>query len=68
MRCPSCRGEMVKGKTSLPYELGREKFIIVRDVPAIICVQCRESYIESPILKRVEKILHTVENVLNLGY
>ena len=69
MKCPSCRGEMEKGKTSLPYELGRDKFIVVRDVPALVCTQCGESFIESPILKKVEKIVNTGEKSgMTLGF
>ena len=61
MKCPLCKGEMQKGKTSMPYETGKNKLIVVKDVPALICEQCGESYIESSVLKRVEKILETVE-------
>ena len=52
---------MQKGKTSMPYETGKNKLIVVKDVPALICEQCGESYIESSVLKRVQKILETVE-------
>jgi YgiT-type zinc finger domain-containing protein len=33
MKCPSCKAEMVYGKTHLLYELGDERFIVVKDVP-----------------------------------
>ena len=61
MKCPSCKGRMERGKTSLPYELANNKLIVVRGVPALICVQCGEDFIESSVLKRVEEILHAVE-------
>lgn len=65
MKCSLC-GE---GTTSLPYELGRERLIVIRDVPALICTQCGESFIESPVVKRVEQILHTVEKSgMTLGF
>ena len=58
MRCPLCKGEMLKGKkTNLPYELSGESVIIVRNVPAIICSQCGDAFIEADILTKVEKIL-----------
>jgi YgiT-type zinc finger domain-containing protein len=58
MRCPLSKGEMVRGrKTNLPYELSDERLIIVRNVPAIICSQCGDAFIEAEILSRVEKIL-----------
>jgi YgiT-type zinc finger domain-containing protein len=58
MRCPLCKGEMAKGrKTNLPYELSDESVIIVKNVPAIICSQCGNVFIEADILSKVEKIL-----------
>jgi YgiT-type zinc finger domain-containing protein len=58
MKCPLCKGEVVRGrKTNLPYELSDERLIIVRNVPAIICSQCGDAFIEAEILSRVEKIL-----------
>ncbi len=61
MRCPLCKGEMVKGrKTNLPYELSDERVIIVRNVPAIICFQCGDAFIEADILSKIEKILQAL--------
>ncbi len=69
MKCPSCRGRMDKGTTSLPYELGRDKLIVVRDVPALVCAQCGEVFIESTILKKVEALLNNVEKSgMTLGF
>jgi len=69
MRCPSCRGNMENGTTTLPYELGRDKLIVVRDVPAMICTHCGEVFIESTILKKVEELLNTVEKSgMTLGF
>jgi len=49
---------MLKGKkTNLPYELSGESVIIVKNVPAIICSQCGDAFIEADILTKVEKIL-----------
>ncbi len=69
MKCPSCRGTMERGQTSLPYNLGKDKFIVVRGVPALICRQCGEEYIESSVLKKVEKKLDIVEKKgMTLGF
>ncbi|OGR03185.1 MAG: YgiT-type zinc finger domain-containing protein [Deltaproteobacteria bacterium RIFOXYD12_FULL_50_9] len=61
MKCPACRGKMEQGTTTLPYELGRGKLIVVQDVPALVCIQCGEVFIESVTLKKVETLLNTVE-------
>ncbi|MBI5207979.1 MAG: YgiT-type zinc finger protein [Candidatus Firestonebacteria bacterium] len=69
MRCPSCRGSMEEGISSLPYELNGDKFIVVRNVPALVCKQCGEVFIQSHILKKVEVLLNTVEKGgLTLGF
>jgi YgiT-type zinc finger domain-containing protein len=70
MKCPLCKGEMVSGrKTNLPYELSDEHVIIVRNVPAIICSQCGDAFIEAEILSRVEKILDkATEDGMVLGF
>ncbi len=69
MKCPSCRGKMEKGFTTLPYELSRDKLIVVREVPALVCTQCGEVFIESPILKKVEALLDAVEKSgMTLGF
>ena len=61
MKCPLCKGEMVKvGKTNLPYEIDGEKIIVVRNVPALVCAQCGDAFVEIDILRKVEKILDKV--------
>jgi YgiT-type zinc finger domain-containing protein len=60
---------MEKGATSLPYELSRDKLIVVRDVPALVCAQCGEVFVESPVLKNVEALLDSVEKSgMTLGF
>jgi YgiT-type zinc finger domain-containing protein len=61
MKCPSCRGTMKKGQTTMPHELGRNKVVVVQDIPALVCAQCGDSFIEPAILKKVETLLNTVE-------
>lgn len=57
MRCLLCKGKMVTGKTNLPYELDGEKIIVVRNVPALVCAQCGDDFVEIDILRKVEKII-----------
>ncbi|HEC99387.1 MAG TPA: type II toxin-antitoxin system MqsA family antitoxin [Proteobacteria bacterium] len=57
MRCPLCKGKMVTGKTNLPYELDGEKIIVVRNVPALVCAQCGDAFVEIDVLRKVEKII-----------
>jgi len=68
MKCPFCKGDMKEGKTSLPYEIG-ERLIVVRNVPALVCEQCGEVFIEMKVAKKVEKIVNSaVTNGISLGF
>lgn len=61
MRCPSCRGEMVEGKTNLPFELGKDRVVVVKDVPAWVCKQCGDFFVEIGVARKVEDIVATAE-------
>ncbi|MEW6326667.1 MAG: type II toxin-antitoxin system MqsA family antitoxin [Thermodesulfobacteriota bacterium] len=61
MRCPLCKGNMVTGKTNLPYELDGEKIIVVRNVPALVCDQCGDAFVEIDILRKVEEVIARAE-------
>lgn len=60
MTCPLCKGEMLNGKSSLPFEKG-ENLLVVRDVPTLICSQCGEPFIEIKNVRIVERIIATAE-------
>ena len=69
MKCPLCKGEMQKGKTSMPYETGKDRLIVLKNVPALICEQCGEIFIEYSVLNRVERFLETAEKSgITLGF
>ena len=61
MKCPLCKGTMQKGKTSMPYETGKDRLIVVKDVPALICEQCGESYFEEKEVDAIEELIHSIE-------
>ena len=61
MRCPHCKGQMVKGYTSMPYELDENHFIVIRRVPALVCTQCSEPFIEMPVAREIEKLVEDAE-------
>ena len=60
MRCPLCKGKMAKGETNLPYELDGDRIIVVRQVPALVCTQCGDAFVEIDILRKVERIIDRV--------
>ena len=64
MKCVICKtGTTLQGKTNTMFE--REgHFIIVKDIPAEICVQCGEAYFDE---KTTSELLITANDALNSG-
>jgi len=52
--CPLCGGTKKSGKTVITVSLG-EGILVVRDVPALVCGQCGENWIEDKTAVRLEK-------------
>ena len=57
MHCPTCESRMVTGKTTLTFDKGPEQTIVIKEVPAQVCEQCGETYIDLDISKQVEKLV-----------
>ena len=55
-QCPMCGGEKKPGTTTYSVDLG-DGVIVVRSVPAQICSQCGEEWIESATARTLEKIV-----------
>ncbi|MCH8156486.1 MAG: type II toxin-antitoxin system MqsA family antitoxin [Nitrospinae bacterium] len=56
MKCLICRqGETEKGKTTVTLERG-ESAIIVRGVPADVCVNCGEYYLDDDVARKVMEL------------
>ncbi len=55
-RCDLCAGELRPGKTTLEIWRG-EELIVIRDVPADVCQQCKEAYISADVSARLDSFL-----------
>ena len=55
-RCPLCGGIKTEGKTTFTVDL---KFgvVVVREVPALVCDQCGEAWIEDGVAERLEQMV-----------
>jgi YgiT-type zinc finger domain-containing protein len=55
-RCPLCSGEKEPGTTTFTVDL---KFgvVVVRDVPALVCSQCGEAWIEDAVAEKLEGLV-----------
>jgi YgiT-type zinc finger domain-containing protein len=52
--CPICGGEKRAGTTTFTVDLGFG-VVVVRQVPALVCSQCGESWIEDAVAARLER-------------
>ncbi|WAM37147.1 type II toxin-antitoxin system MqsA family antitoxin [Caldicellulosiruptor acetigenus] len=57
MRCPLCGGELREGRVNHVVDI-EGRTIIVKNVPALVCEQCGESYIEDEVAIKLEKIVN----------
>ena len=53
--CPLCGGEKQPGTTTFTVDL---KFgvVVVREVPAFVCVKCGDAWIDDPVAAKLESI------------
>ncbi len=61
MNCPLCKGKMVHGVTNLPFGLERGNVIVIINVPALVCEQCGDDFVEIDVVRKVEKIVDRIE-------
>lgn len=57
--CPLCGGRTRPGVANVPFAFA-DAVIVVKNVPAEICVNCHEPYMESGVAKRVTAIVRQV--------
>ncbi len=58
--CPLCNGHMINGTTTftVDYEKG---VIVVRHVPALVCAQCGEAWIEDEQSEKLEVLVQAAK-------
>ncbi len=60
MLCPLCKGTMEKGVANLPYRLSEHQLVVLVDVPALVCEQCGDEYLEIDVVRTTERVLDKV--------
>ncbi|MEZ4939762.1 MAG: type II toxin-antitoxin system MqsA family antitoxin [Saprospiraceae bacterium] len=54
-QCPMCSGKVEPGTTTFTVDL-TSGVVVVRNVPAFVCTQCGEAWIDDPISIKLENI------------
>lgn len=55
-KCPLCGGEKEPGTTTFTVDL-RFGVVVVRDVPALVCSQCGEAWIEDHVARKLGTVV-----------
>ncbi len=58
-QCPLCKGLKIDGTTTFTVDL-IQSLVVVRDVPAKVCKQCNEIWIDDKIAEKLEKITENI--------
>jgi YgiT-type zinc finger domain-containing protein len=70
-RCPVCGGTLEPGEATIPYVLSDQSVVIIKNVPAEICGDCREAFtsgkVTDQIVSRVRQLrtLHSEVSVIS---
>jgi YgiT-type zinc finger domain-containing protein len=54
--CYFCKGRVVEEKVTIDFRWGR-KLKVMEEVPAGVCQQCGEKYIQAAVYKAMEKLM-----------
>ncbi|MDZ7760770.1 MAG: type II toxin-antitoxin system MqsA family antitoxin [Desulfovermiculus sp.] len=69
MDCPLCKANMEEGTTILPFDMKNGRVIVVLNVPARICEQCGEEFVDMAVVRNVEALLERAErDGLSMGF
>lgn len=60
MNCILCKANLTKGNVNHIVDLG-EGIIIIKNVPANVCEQCGEYYVDTQIALKLEAIVEEVK-------
>ncbi|VVB90042.1 Uncharacterised protein [uncultured archaeon] len=64
MQCHFCAGEMKQGKAT--YTLDRADYhLLIHDVPAWICAQCKEDYFEENVVEVMQEMIKKLDVLVN---
>lgn len=64
MNCFTCKGGHLKEELKTYVANLDNGVIIVKNVPSLVCQQCGEVYYTDAVMKRLEKIVDTMEKLV----
>jgi YgiT-type zinc finger domain-containing protein len=61
--CPVCGGSLHTGEATIPYILDDDVVIVVKNVPAEICGDCREAFTSGEVTDRITGMLRQLKSL-----
>ncbi len=57
MKCHVCGENLKPAVTDLPFKVGKNSIVIVKNLPVLQCPNCQEYLIKDRVMQRLDKIL-----------
>lgn len=61
--CPVCGGVLEEGKATIPYVLKDNTVVVVKNVPAEICGDCRETFTSGKVTDHLVAMVHQLKEL-----
>lgn len=69
MNCPLCKSKMIEGTTVVTFKMESTQILVIKNVPALICDQCGEEFVNLQTSKNVEKQVNkAVDDGISMGF
>jgi len=62
-KCYFCKAKVVQQQTTIDYRWG-DTLVVIKDVPAGVCQQCGEKYLESGVYKELERMAKSKSHLM----
>ena len=66
MICHNCGGKLEKVITNLPFKVGHNSIIIIKELPVLQCQNCNEYLIEDAVMEKVDALLNKIDKTAEL--
>jgi YgiT-type zinc finger domain-containing protein len=62
-KCYFCKAKVVQQQVTIDYRWG-DNLVVIKDVPAGVCQQCGEKYLESSVYKELERLAKSKSHLM----
>lgn len=66
MKCHICGERLERITTDLPFKIGMNTIVIIKNLPVLQCKNCNEYSIEDEVMEKVDSILNEIDKTTEL--